>query len=131
MDGDSGLMTISQALNTTRQFDDANLRSFHSEPPVQGDREATWSSLLPLDGGNIYVSLEGPREAPALVLVHGLAGSTRWWDPLVSLLVRSHRVIRIDLLGHGKSAKPTGRGYAMAEQGQRVGAVLDRLGVQS
>ncbi|MDA2807726.1 alpha/beta fold hydrolase [Nocardiopsis sp. LSu2-4] len=73
---------------------------------------------------------DGPRDAPALVLIHGLAGSARWWDPLVPRLAGSHRVIRVDLLGHGRSAKPTGGGYSVPEQARRVGEVLDRLGVE-
>ncbi|GAA4232404.1 pimeloyl-ACP methyl ester carboxylesterase [Streptosporangium album] len=92
--------------------------------------EATGDSTLPLDGGNIYVHQDGPRDAPALVLIHGLAASTRWWDPLVPMLARSYRVIRVDLLGHGRSAKPAGGGYAIPEQGRRVGEALDRLGVK-
>jgi pimeloyl-ACP methyl ester carboxylesterase len=94
------------------------------------DDEAAGNPTLPLDGGNIHVSQDGPRDAPALVLIHGFAGSTRWWDPLVPMLARSHRVIRIDLLGHGRSAKPAGDGYEIPEQGARVGAALDRLGVK-
>jgi pimeloyl-ACP methyl ester carboxylesterase len=46
------------------------------------------------------------------------------------MLARSHRVIRIDLLGHGRSDKPAGRGYEIPEQANRVGAALDRLGVR-
>jgi len=60
--------------------------------------------------------------------LHGLAGSTVWWDPVLPAL-RNRYVVRIDLLGHGESAKPDG-GYGMAEQASRVGAVLDRLGVR-
>lgn len=44
----------------------------------QQSAEATGDSTLPLDGGNIYVRQDGPRDAPAVVLIHGLAGSTRW-----------------------------------------------------
>ena len=106
-------MIIPQDLNTSRRLDDA-----------------IGNSVLPLDAGNIYVSQDGPREAPALLLIHGLAASTRWWDALVPLLARSYRVIRIDLLGHGMSAKPAGGGYGIPEQGKRVGATLDRLGVK-
>lgn len=62
---------------------------------------------------------DGTRDAPALLLNHR---SVRSWDPLVPMLTRSHRVIRIDLLGHGRSARPTGHGYEMPEQGRRVGA---------
>ena len=94
------------------------------------DADAAGTSTLPLDGGNAYVSQDGPRNAPALVLIHGLGGSTRWWDPVVPMLARSYRVIRIDLLGHGRSAKPAGGGYAIPQQGRRVGQALDLLGVK-
>jgi pimeloyl-ACP methyl ester carboxylesterase len=94
------------------------------------DVEATGSQTLPLAGGNIYVRQDGPSDAPALVLIHGLAGSTRWWDPLVPMLAKSYHVIRIDLLGHGRSAKPAGPGYQIPEQGRRVGEALDQLGVK-
>lgn len=85
--------------------------------------------MLPLDDGNIYVCQDGPGEALPLLLIHGSASSTRSWDPLVPMLTKSHRVIRIDLLGHGRSAKPADRGYEIPEQGRRVGAALDRLGI--
>jgi pimeloyl-ACP methyl ester carboxylesterase len=48
---------------------------------------------------------------------------------MVPPLARNHRVIRVDLLGHGGSAKPKS-GYSMSEQGALVAAALDRLGVQ-
>ncbi|MFC4053493.1 alpha/beta fold hydrolase [Actinomadura syzygii] len=85
---------------------------------------------LSLPGGSVFVRQDGPRDAPALVLIHGLGGSTRWWDAVVPLLAKSHRVVRIDLLGFGRSAKPSGDGYAVGEQAQRVGVALDRLGVR-
>ncbi|GAA4503621.1 alpha/beta hydrolase [Actinoallomurus oryzae] len=91
---------------------------------------ATESSTLPMADGDIHVCQDGPRDAPALLLIHGSASSTRSWDPMVPLLTGSHRVIRIDLLGHGRSAKPADRGYALPDQADRVGAALDRLGVE-
>ena len=91
---------------------------------------ATRNSTLSLDGESIYVRQDGPRDAPALVLIHGLAGSTHWWDSVVPMLARSYRVIRIDLLGDGLSAKPAGGGYEITEQARRVGEALDRLGVK-
>lgn len=42
---------------------------------------------------------------PLLVLVHGLSESTRSWDPLMDDLVADHRVLRVDLRGHGASPK--------------------------
>ncbi|GAB3890923.1 alpha/beta fold hydrolase [Microbispora bryophytorum] len=94
------------------------------------EAEATESSTLSLDDGDIHVCQDGPRDAPALLLIHGSASSARSWDCLVPLLTGSHRVIRIDLLGHGRSAKPAGPSYAPPDQGRRVGMALDRLGVE-
>ncbi|MGW3788069.1 alpha/beta fold hydrolase [Micromonospora chokoriensis] len=91
---------------------------------------ATGDSILHLDGGDINVSQDGPRDAPALVLIHGLGASTEWWTSIVPTLATSHRVIRIDLLGHGRSAKPAGGGYAVPQQGRRVGQALDQLGIE-
>ncbi|MFG3053316.1 alpha/beta fold hydrolase [Kitasatospora sp. NPDC048239] len=99
-------------------------------PHLNGGAEATESSTLSLDDGDIHVCQDGPRDAPALLLIHGSASSTRSWEPLVPLLTGSHRVIRIDLLGHGRSGKPVDRGYAIPDQARRAGAVLDRLGVE-
>ncbi|TYB45314.1 alpha/beta fold hydrolase [Actinomadura chibensis] len=95
----------------------------------RGDAGAA-AEALPLPGGSVFVRQDGPRDAPALVLIHGLGGSTRWWDEVVPPLARSHRVVRIDLLGFGRSAKPSGGGYAIGEQGERVGAALTRIGVR-
>ncbi len=78
---------------------------------------------------DIHICQDGPSDAPELLLIHGSASSTRSWDALVPLLKYSHRVIRIDLPGHGRSAEPTG-GYEVPEQGRRVGEELDRLGVE-
>jgi pimeloyl-ACP methyl ester carboxylesterase len=101
----------------------------NGEPYVNGDAEAA-EATLPLDDGNIYVCQDGPRDAPALLLIHGSASSTTSWDELVPMLTKSHRVIRVDLLGHGRSAKPADRSYGVPEQAHRVGEVLDRLGVK-
>ncbi|WP_052422327.1 alpha/beta fold hydrolase [Nonomuraea candida] len=87
-------------------------------------------TILALDDGDIHVRQDGPRDAPALLLIHGSAASARSWDLLVPLLTGAHRVIRIDLLGHGRSAKPDDRGYATPDQARRAGAALDLLGVR-
>jgi pimeloyl-ACP methyl ester carboxylesterase len=91
---------------------------------------ATEEPALPLAAGEVHVCQDGRRDAPALLLIHGTAASLRTWDPLVPLLTGSHRVIRIDLLGCGQSAKPDGASYAIPDQARRVGAALERLGVE-
>lgn len=81
------------------------------------------------DDGEIYVRQDGPRDAPALLLIHGTAASSSSWDPMVPLMTGSCRVIRIDLPGCGRSAGPDDGSYAVPDQARRVGAALDRLGV--
>ncbi|WP_328611147.1 alpha/beta fold hydrolase [Amycolatopsis sp. NBC_00345] len=80
--------------------------------------------------GGIHVRQDGPRDAPALLLIHGTGASLRTWDPMVPLLTGSLRVIRVDLPGCGRSAPPEGAGYALPDQAGRVAAALDRLGVE-
>jgi pimeloyl-ACP methyl ester carboxylesterase len=100
------------------------------KPHSAGDDGVTEHSVLRLDGGDVHVCQDGPRDAPALLLVHGSATSSRSWDALVPLLAASHHVVRIDLPGHGRSSEPVGRGYDTAEQARTLGAALDRLRVQ-
>ncbi|MFI9595246.1 alpha/beta fold hydrolase [Nonomuraea sp. NPDC052265] len=97
---------------------------------TSSDGNNTASTNLSLDDGDLHVCQDGPRDAPALLLIHGSASSVRSWDQLVPLLTGSHHVIRIDLLGHGRSAKPDDRGYTTPDQARRVGEALDRIGVQ-
>ncbi|MEU8888474.1 alpha/beta fold hydrolase [Streptomyces sp. NPDC048442] len=78
----------------------------------------------------MYVRQDGPRDAPVLLLLHGSATSSRSWDALVPLLTTHHRVIRIDLPGHGRSAEPADGDYAIPELGRRIGTALDRLGIE-
>ncbi|MEV0646000.1 alpha/beta fold hydrolase [Phytomonospora sp. NPDC050363] len=91
--------------------------------------ETTEHVTLPLDDGDVHVCLDGPSDAPTLLLIHGSASSTNSWGPLTEILAKSHRVIRIDLLGHGRSAKPENRSYELADQARRVGEAMRLLGV--
>jgi pimeloyl-ACP methyl ester carboxylesterase len=83
--------------------------------------------LVRLDDGDMHVVEDGNPDAPALLLIHGSAGSTAWWDPVVPALAGTCRVIRVDLLGHGRSSTTAG-GYGIPAHARRVGAALDRLG---
>ena len=43
---------------------------------------------------------------PAILALHGLASNARWWDLVADRLVPAHRVIAVDLPGHGQSDRP-------------------------
>jgi pimeloyl-ACP methyl ester carboxylesterase len=71
----------------------------------------------------------GPRDASPIVLIHCFTCAIDWWDRMVPHLALHHRVIALDLLGHGGSEKPK-EGYTMEEQADRVANALERLRVR-
>ncbi len=88
----------------------------------------TGARVRPRDDSDLNVVQDGPLDAPALLLVHGLAGSTEWWEPIVPMLARDFRVVRVDLRGHGRSPGPR-HGYDTVTQAHDIAAALDRHGV--
>jgi pimeloyl-ACP methyl ester carboxylesterase len=93
---------------------------------MPGDPDAG-GRFVRLDDGDMHVVEDGRPGAPAVLLIHGTAASTAWWDPVIPQLAGACRVIRVDLAGHGGSAAPAD-GYDIPAQARRAGAVLDRLG---
>jgi pimeloyl-ACP methyl ester carboxylesterase len=59
-----------------------------------------------LHGHRVTFAIAG--QGPAVVLIHGVAGSAAQWGPIISSLARSHTVLAPDLVGHGEAAKPRG-----------------------
>lgn len=66
-------------------------------------------------------------EGPAIVLIHGMAGSSETWEPIMPALAAHGTVIAPDLLGHGASAKPRGD-YSLGSQASGVRDLLVALG---
>ena len=65
---------------------------------------------------------------PALLLIHGMAGSSATWRAIIPQLSTKYRVIAPDLLGHGMSAKPRGD-YSLGAFAVFLRDLLDELGV--
>ncbi len=88
------------------------------------------AKLVDTANGTLQVLEEGDTDAGSpIVLIHCYTCSMNWWDDLAPLLARDHRVIRVDLLGHGGSDKP-GSGYAITDQATAIAEGLAGLGVQ-
>lgn len=85
--------------------------------------------IVSLPGGDIEVVEKGPRNASPIVLVHCFTCAINWWDGMTPILARHHRVIAVDLLGHGGSEKPSS-GYSIENQADLLAGVLGRLGVR-
>jgi pimeloyl-ACP methyl ester carboxylesterase len=86
--------------------------------------------ILDLRGGELQVVEHGSREASPIVLIHCFSCAINWWDGMMPHLDRTHRVIAVDLLGHGGSEKPTS-GYTITNQADLIAEALSRLGVRN
>ena len=71
-------------------------------------------------------TVDGPRDAPVLVLGSSLGTSGAMWDPQVAALAEHVRLVRYDHRGHGRSPVPDGP-YELAELGADVMALMDAL----
>jgi pimeloyl-ACP methyl ester carboxylesterase len=78
----------------------------------------------------LHVHDSGPRDAPAVILIHGFGSSLQTWDAWAQSLSRHWRVIRFDLPGSGLSAPDPAADYTDARTMQLLLALLDTLGVQ-
>jgi pimeloyl-ACP methyl ester carboxylesterase len=85
--------------------------------------------ILELPGADLQVVDRGPRNGSPIVLLHCFSCSIDWWDRMMPLLESGHRVVAVDLLGHGGSEKPTS-GYTIENQADLVAQALGRLGVR-
>ncbi|MFE6226955.1 MULTISPECIES: alpha/beta fold hydrolase [unclassified Streptomyces] len=72
--------------------------------------------------------VDGPDDAPVLVLGPSLGTTFHMWDRQIPELTRDRRVVRFDLPGHGGA--PAQPFTSVAELGDRLLATLDGLGVQ-
>ncbi len=84
--------------------------------------------LVGTSGGKLEVVERGPRNAEPIVLIHCFTCAINYWDGMIPLLAKDHRVIAIDLLGHGGSEKPSS-GYSVPNQADLIAQVLGKLRV--
>jgi pimeloyl-ACP methyl ester carboxylesterase len=84
--------------------------------------------ILDLPGGEVQVVVGGRLDGSPIVLIHCFSCAIDYWDRMRPALEREHRVVAIDLLGHGGSEKP-GSGYSIPEQASLVAGVLHDLAV--
>jgi pimeloyl-ACP methyl ester carboxylesterase len=53
------------------------------------------------DGTTVHLRDEGPKDAPAIILLHGSNASLHTWQQWVDRLGKDYRIIRYDQPGHG------------------------------
>ena len=78
---------------------------------------------------NTKISFTDDGKGTAVVLLHGFLENKTMWDKYVSALSKNHRVITIDLLGHGET-ECLGYVHTMEDQADMIFAVLISLRIR-
>lgn len=115
------VLAIAVFVFSTPDTDPAAMRAKYGGPPSQ---------FVDLGGGlKVHLRDEGPRDAPAIVLLHGSNADLHTWDAWTAALKGQYRVVRYDQIGHGLTGpSPTGD-YSRAAFSADVGKVADKLGL--
>jgi pimeloyl-ACP methyl ester carboxylesterase len=83
------------------------------------------TTALSIDGVPIRYDVTGSGE-PTLVLVHGWAFDRHLWDEQAPRLAARHRVVTLDLAGHGESGRQRAQ-WTLAALGEDVKAVVSAV----
>ena len=75
-------------------------------PDAEPDPRIQRSSVDLPSGVRLNVAEMGDADKPALVCLHGFTDSWRSYEPIMPLLAATHRVIAMDMRGHGASTTP-------------------------
>ena len=78
---------------------------------------------------NTKISFTDEGKGTAVVLLHGFLENKNMWNAFVPELSKKHRVITIDLLGHGET-ECLGYVHSMEDQADMVHAVLHELKIR-
>ena len=91
--------------------------------PIKTDVQDELLSALALD-------IEGPKDAPLVVVLHGWGASAAHMRGFVARLADRYRVVNVDLPGHGKAPMPS-RGLDMEAHAELVGDLIRTHGGQA
>lgn len=83
-----------------------------------------------VDGSSIAYAVQGRdrgTDKPTLVFIHGWTCDRGFWKHQVKHFSKTHRVVSLDLAGHGSSGS-TRKRYTMHEFGHDVAAVVEQVG---
>lgn len=100
--------------------------------PSAGPAGRLVSSWAPVHGLRLHALSSAralPPDAPTVVLVHGVAISSRYLLPLAEELAPRARVWVPDLPGYGRSDRPAGRDLTVPELADALLAWIDRVGL--
>jgi len=83
--------------------------------------------MMKINGKLLEVEQHG--EGDAMIMVHGLGGSSNAWHPQATILARSFHVIRPDMEGSGRS--PAKGKITIATLAKDITKLMDKLNIKS
>jgi len=87
------------------------------------------NDMIEVAGTRLHVRDNGPKTAPAIIMIHGFGSSLQTWEPWAQLLDTKFRVVRFDLPGSGLSAPDPEGNYTDARTISTLLALMDKLGI--
>src|SRR4029453_4050175 len=72
----------------------------------------TFYRMLQMDGLPIFYREAGPKDAPTILLLHGLPSSSRMFEPLLTRLAGQLHMVAPDYPGFGHSDAPTSKEFS-------------------
>ena len=85
--------------------------------------------MVQVGAWRLHVRDSGPKAGPPVLMLHGFGASLHTWDVWAQALSATHRVIRVDLPGHGLSEPDPANDYTDTRSLAMLRALLDQLGV--
>jgi 2-succinyl-6-hydroxy-2,4-cyclohexadiene-1-carboxylate synthase len=80
----------------------------------------------------VGLNFEIEGSGPPLVLLHGFTGSVRSWDDVCPPLAVLGQLIRVDVIGHGRSPSPPDPAeYSLDAAIRQLTSLLDSLGIDT
>ena len=116
------LLGVAFLIFRTPDTDAAEMRAKYGGPPSQFVEIG--------DGVSVHLRDEGPKDAPAIILLHGSNADLHTWEPWVEGLKDKYRVIRFDQVGHGLTGPDPADDYSRANYVADIAEVADALGLE-
>lgn len=82
------------------------VRSGHGGPPAAAGAPRVYYRAAEIEGLDIFYREAGPKEAPAVLLLHGFPTSSHMFRDLIPALAVRYRVVAPDYPGFGYSSAP-------------------------
>jgi dipeptidyl aminopeptidase/acylaminoacyl peptidase len=78
----------------------------HAQREERPVKHPTFYRTIQVDGLSIFYREAGPKDAPTLLLLHGLPSSSRMFEPLFTQLSDRYQLVAPDYPGFGHSDWP-------------------------